>query len=324
MFKSIWKLPLCFQIKTSLHQSYSKSVLEFILFLFMRLRENLLLIRAGDYIKNLIIFVPVVFAQKAGDRGLWLPLLLTFLAFCLCSSFVYIFNDLHDRHSDRLHPVKCRRPLASGSIKPGNAIIVALLMLTAGIGLAASQNIMLLYILIIYIAQNILYTLLLKKVLILDILVIALGYLLRVYSGGLMANVPISYWLYIMTILLSLTISLGKRYDDLILSSTSEQYNVLQRRARYGKKLLYVLIAFTLISSMITYIIYTFDPSLPVSHNAVWYFLTIIPVTVGLGRYAVHIYRKIALGSPLHLLLSDRWILASMIVWTLMQFWFHS
>jgi decaprenyl-phosphate phosphoribosyltransferase len=288
----------------------------------MRFKDFLRLIRASDYVKNLMVWVPLIFAQKIGELQLWWPLLGTFLAFCLVSSCVYIFNDISDREWDRYHRIKRSRPIASGKVSLRQACALAIFFFVTGSALGIIIEPVLFYILLLYTAQNILYSVLFKKVIILDILVIAFGFLLRVYAGGIVAGVPISAWLYVMTILLSLTLSLGKRLDDQFLRTLSD--NAKKSRASYTEKSLLIMIGITLTGSMVTYCLYTLFGHAPLYRNPLFYVVTIIPVAFGLGRYAWHILKRKDIGNPVKLLYHDRWIQGSMIVWIALQLWFHA
>ncbi len=289
--------------------------------LLMILREILRLLRPADALKNLLVFAPLVFAGGAGELSAWPPLLILFAAFCACASAVYIFNDLLDRGQDRRHPIKARRPLAAGTISPRTAVLLSLLLLAVGMLLAGLTDPVIMLILGIYVFQNIFYSLILKKILLIDLIIIALGYLLRVYAGGYTAEVPVSNWILMMTALLSFIISIGKRRDDLALIGTDHEQH---KRPDYSLRFLKILMFICIPLTALLYLVYTLDPAVSVSHHREYYFLSALPVWTALAAYAKSFLKSHGLGSPVRLLARNLWIGIPLLLWIALQWWFHT
>ncbi|HDT13506.1 MAG TPA: decaprenyl-phosphate phosphoribosyltransferase, partial [Candidatus Aminicenantes bacterium] len=174
-------------------------------------------LRAQQWIKNLFIFGPLLFSQNLSNGPLLYLAFRAFVAFCMISSAQYIFNDIRDLEEDRSHPIKSLRPLASGRMKMGLAVALLIGMGLGGFLIAATISLPFLLIAIGYFVLQALYTVWLKHIVILDVFIIAAGFLIRVIAGGLAVDVEISSWLLICTILLSLFLALGKRRYELTL-----------------------------------------------------------------------------------------------------------
>src|SRR5689334_22688739 len=177
------------------------------------------LLRPKDWAKNAFLLVPVFFSAKLFDVAKLQHLLAGFFAFSFVASCIYILNDYRDITEDRKHPVKSKRPLASGKVKPAYALAIAAFLLVAGFLLAyvADPKLRFNAILSFYLVLNIGYSLGLKNISILDIMIIASGFVLRLKAGGYIADVNVSAWLTLMTLLLALFMAIAKRRDDLML-----------------------------------------------------------------------------------------------------------
>ncbi|MDI6616246.1 MAG: UbiA family prenyltransferase, partial [Syntrophaceae bacterium] len=181
------------------------------------MKEYLSLLRIPQYLKNLFIFLPLFFALQLANVHLLGRAGLAFVFFCLLASGVYIFNDYHDREEDRRHPKKKIRPLAAGRVAAGSALALGALLTAAGLAGAWLLDVSLLYLFLMYLILNIFYTLKLKHVPLLDIFIIALGFVVRIFVGGVVTGVRIYPWIIVMTFLLSLFLALGKRRDDVLI-----------------------------------------------------------------------------------------------------------
>ena len=171
------------------------------------------LIRISHWSKNFFMFAPLFFSGQFTNIDKLYQLVAGFLSFCLVSSSVYIFNDISDLNEDRIHLKKKSRPLAAGKISVRNSIFISMLFLTIGMLLAAYLNPFFLSLLGIYLLINILYTLKLKEIAILDVSIIAIGFVLRISAGGILVDVSVSHWLVIMTFLLALFLAFAKKFD---------------------------------------------------------------------------------------------------------------
>ncbi|MCX6740781.1 MAG: UbiA prenyltransferase family protein, partial [Candidatus Parcubacteria bacterium] len=178
--------------------------------------------RIRQWIKNLLIFVPLIFV-KALFNGhlLWLAVV-AFLAFSLVASGVYVFNDLCDLKRDQNHPRKSTRPLAAGQIKPKTAKILLIVLLIVGLGLSLLVNSKLFWLLIFYILLNLAYSLKFKKVALIDLLVVAAMYLIRIYAGAIVISVAVSDWLLLTTLFGALLIVISKRRSELITNTNAD------------------------------------------------------------------------------------------------------
>ena len=192
------------------------------------------LLRPKHYIKNLIIFIPLVFAGKLLNAPMILSCLGAFAVFSLISSVIYIINDLRDVEKDRQHPTKRNRPIASGKVKPAGAITAAaiILVLSVVIGILCRFGLAAWLILGVYFALNLAYSLGLKRIPILDVTILALGYILRLMLGGAVTGIEISGWLYLGIISVSYYMGLGKRRNEM--RSTSTESREVLRHYNYS------------------------------------------------------------------------------------------
>lgn len=209
------------------------------------------LLRVKNYIKNLLVLLPVLFGKRLFDVGLLPNMIWSFVAFSALSSAVYIFNDLCDCNRDRNHPIKCKRPIASGDISKKTAIIlIVVLMLVCIIanyfacGLENKAWILLL----LYLVQNILYSLVLKKAPIVDIAIIAFGFLIRAFYGSAISGIEVSKWFYLTIIAISFYIGFGKRRNELAIAEKDETRPVLEHyNYNFLDKNMYVCSALTIV-----------------------------------------------------------------------------
>ena len=180
--------------------------------------KYLRLLRVKHYIKNVLVFLPLFFSREITAPGLLAHALYAFAVFCLLSSAVYILNDLRDAERDRRHPVKCRRPIASGEIGERTAGVLCVLLIAAAAALMLLSGGGWLAVLVpaAYLLLNTGYSLGLKNVPILDIVILAAGYLLRVLCGAVYTNIPISGWLYLTVIAMAFYLGLGKRRGEML------------------------------------------------------------------------------------------------------------
>ena len=178
--------------------------------------EYLKLLRIKHYIKNLLIFIPVFFGERFFDSGCLKNGVLGFIAFCMISSAVYILNDYKDIEKDRKHPTKKNRPLASGRVQKKTALVIMGICMAVAAGISVLiGNIPAAVCLLLYFVLNVAYSMGLKNRPIVDIVILASGFVIRVFYGGFVTGIPISNWLYLMVITVSLYMGLGKRRNEL-------------------------------------------------------------------------------------------------------------
>ena len=186
--------------------------------------------RPKSWLKNVFVFIPITFALELTDINKLLLTSVLFAAFCLVSSAVYVLNDIVDADKDVLHPVKCKRPIASGAISKGKAVIFAILLLVVGLVLAGCIAWLALVLVVAYFLINVAYSFSLKHKPIYDCFCIAAGFVLRVFVGGTVITGGVSDWLFMTVVAMSLFMAFGKRRGELIKTSgTGETRAVLER-----------------------------------------------------------------------------------------------
>lgn len=278
--------------------------------------EILKSMRPQQWIKNLFVFAPLVFSRNLLVGPLLLKTCEAFVAFCLVSSAHYIFNDLRDIEEDRKHPVKSSRPLASGRLKKGPAVAALVVIGAAGVGLAASINRPFLLITLGYLVLQTAYSMWLKHVVILDVFVIAAGFLIRVVAGGLAITVEISSWLLICTILLSLFLAMGKRrYELVLLDKDAASHRPILRE--YNTYLLDQMISVVTASTLLAYCLYTISAETVAKFGTRNLIFTVPFVLYGIFRYLYLIHQKAGGGTPESLIIRDKPLLLDIFLWVL-------
>lgn len=274
------------------------------------------LIRLSHYIKNLFIFMPLFFAGKINNLDLLLNAVISFIAFCAIASAIYILNDIRDLSSDLQHPRKKFRPIASGAISIKNAILIMAILLILGVSLLALLFIEALFILIAYILLNIAYSFYLKKIAIVDVTVIAIGFVLRVFLGSVVTGTILSEWLIIMTFLIAMFIAFAKRRDDVLLFLDSGKK---MRKVVDGYNLKFIDIVMSIISSVIivVYILYSVSNEVQQRFQNEYIYFTTLFVILGLMRYLQLTFIKENTGSPIMIILYDRFIKTTIFLWVL-------
>ena len=217
------------------------------------------LLRPRDWAKNLFLLIPLFFSGGLFSWDVYPALLMGIVAFCCVASSIYIINDYMDLNDDRKHPEKSTRPLASGAVNPTTAIIIAVLLVIAGFFIAWWIREKFLFIIAIYFFLNLAYSLGLKSIPILDVIIIAAGFVLRVKGGAVIGLIPLSEWLNIMVFLLALFMAVGKRRDDVLLKLSS---GTDMRKSVKGYNLEFLNVATSLICAVIVvaYFMYTMSP----------------------------------------------------------------
>ena len=269
------------------------------------------LLRPLQWLKNGFVFAPIFFSNHLLESAYFWPTLLVFVSFCLISSSIYCFNDLQDVEADRQHPKKCQRPIASGnvSVKSGYAMMfLCMIGAFALLPLARSVNTPYLYIIIGgYWVMNIAYCLRLKQIAILDVSIIAIGFVMRVLIGGIVLDIWISHWLVLMTFLVTLFLAFTKRNDDYRLY---EQTGQKPRVSITGYNKTFINEATAIIASvtMVSYIMYTMSPEVIERMGTRYVYLTSGWVLAGLLRYLQNMIVYGLSGSPTKSLVKDHFI----------------
>jgi len=280
-----------------------------------RLAAFVRLARPHQYIKNTFVFLPLFFGWKLSVPAALGSATLAFVAFCLTASAVYVINDLKDIEEDRAHPAKRNRPLASGVLSPGAALVFGAVLLVGAAVLAAwIGSVGFAAILAGYLGINILYSFSLKHRSLIDLACIAVCFVLRVFAGGVVTGVPPSHWIVLMTFLLALFLGFAKRRDDLLLSAAGCEKT---RRSLDGYNLEFVSVAMMIMAAVVivSYILYTLSPEVIAKHGSDKLYLTAIFVIMGMLRYLQITLVECKSGSPTLVLLRDGFIQASLVLW---------
>lgn len=266
--------------------------------------------RPKQWIKNCFIFAALVFSQNLFVPRMISISVMAFIAFCLISISVYLFNDLMDIEKDKKHPNKRYRPLASGRLSPLVAKIVFIIALFASLITSFFINMNFLLIVSAYFTIQLVYSKLLKEVVILDVFSIASGFFLRVAAGAVAIRVPMSAWLLLCTIFISLFLALGKRRHEL---TTLGEYATEHRKVlnEYNGHLLDQMVSIVTAGTVLTYSLYTLSPETIERFNTKNLWLTIPVVLYGIFRYLYRVYQKEEGGRPEKILLDDKPLLLS-------------
>ena len=260
--------------------------------------------------------MPLFFAGQFSDLQQLIKLFLAFVAFSICASAIYILNDSRDVAEDRLHPKKRLRPLAAGTISLPMAITLMILLLVTGIFVMGYLSLHALAILGLYLVLNILYSFFLKHVSILDVTIIAIGFVLRIFVGAIVTDTPLSQWIVIMTFLLALFLALAKRRDGVLLFLETNQK---MRKVIKDYNLKFVEGAMMIMSSVtiVAYILYTTSVEVVQRLNSEFVYLTALYVILGILRYMQLSLLENNSGSPTDLVLKDSFLITVILGWIL-------
>ncbi|HPB56548.1 MAG TPA: decaprenyl-phosphate phosphoribosyltransferase [Candidatus Aminicenantes bacterium] len=280
-----------------------------------RFSQYFTLLRPHQWVKNSIVFAPLIFSRHFLEVSSVLKTLLTFFGFSLLASASYVLNDMVDREKDRIHPVKRNRPLASGSVSLKEALILLFLCLGAGTTILLLQARGVVWVGLAYFLMVTLYSFFLKSIVILDILIIAIGFDLRAFIGSLAIGVTLSPWLIISVFLLALFLASTKRRQELVkLDGANQHKRVL---SFYSPALLDQMVSILASTTLIAYTLYTLAPvrGAVKREGEELLFLTVPFVVYGIFRYLYLIYKKNDFGDPTDTLLKDLPLLIDLGLW---------
>lgn len=271
-------------------------------------------LRPEQWLKNGFVLVPLVFSGLLDEPAVWARSAVALAAFCAASSSVYLVNDVLDREADRLHPSKRSRPIAAGELSVGVALGVAVVLAVAALAAASSLGRWFAVVLGAYIVLVVLYSVVIKRVVFVDVLVLAAGFVLRVVGGAVAIDVPMSRWLLLCAYLLALYLALGKRRAELALlgDSAGTHREVL---GHYSLALVDQAISVVLGATVLAYTLYTVAPDTVAKVGSEGLMITVPIVLYGLFRYLYLLHRRSAGGSPTRVLLTDRPLLMAVLVW---------
>lgn len=285
-----------------------------------KVKHYLQLMRIHQWVKNFFIFLPLFFSFKMDHIPLLIADLWAFVGFCVIASSIYIINDWNDIATDRLHPEKRNRPLASGAINKKEALlmILSLVAVSLSVYIFVLGNYIALALLVSYFILNIFYSLRLKHIPVIDISIVAIGFVIRIFIGGVVTDTPLSRWIVVMTFLLAIFLALGKRRDDVVIYEETGD-KVRKNVDGYNIPFLNVAIVVVAAVMMVAYIMYTISQEVT-ERNGDNLYLTSFFVFVGLFRYLQIIFVEDRSGNPTLIFLKDNFIRIIIILWIISFF----
>lgn len=284
-------------------------------------RQIITLIRPHQLVKNIFVFTPLFFDRHVTDWHYVWPCLVAFIAFCLAASGIYCFNDIHDADADRQHPVKCMRPVASGAVSKQTAYVtmsivwILAIMLVAWACIYSGRiRIGLIGTLLLYVVMNVAYCIKLKQIALLDVFMIAIGFVLRVAAGGMATGIILSHWIVLTTFLLTLFLAVAKRRDDAAIYETTgvkARKNVECYNMDFLNQSIGVLGSVTIVC----YILYTVSDEVVERMGSHYLYVTSVFVLAGIMRYMQITLVDRKSGNPTKVLLQDHFIHVCIIGW---------
>jgi len=278
---------------------------------------NLLIaLRPAQWTKNLLVFAGLLFGMQLFVPWAVARALGAFVIFCALSGAVYLINDIADRESDRRHPLKARRPIASGALPVSTAAAAAAVIAAVALGASFALGRTFALVAAAYVALQMLYSGPLKQIVIIDVLTVSIGFVLRAVAGAVAVRVEFSKWLLVCTILLALFIALAKRRHEIVLlaGDAATHRPIL---GEYSPYLLDQMISVVTASTLVAYIFYTISPETEEKFGTPWLGLTVPFPLYGIFRYLYLVHRREGGGSPSDLLLTDRPLLVCVALWAL-------
>lgn len=276
------------------------------------------LMRPYQWVKNVFVFIPLFFGGQLTEMDQLLNSIIMFVAFCLAASSIYCFNDIIDVEADRNHYAKRNRPIASGAVSIKEAYVIMFLLIAVSIAILwlFLPEVNALIVVMAYWILQMAYCAILKRQAIVDVTILAFGFVLRIIAGGIAADVTVSKWLVLMTFLLTLFLGFAKRRDDVLL------YNKDGKSPRYNTRrynLTFLNQALTICGSvmLVCYIMYTVSPEVMAKFGSHYIYLTSIYVLLGLLRYIQLTVVDEKSGDPTKMLLHDRFIRLDVLAWLL-------
>lgn len=284
--------------------------------------------RPNQWIKNLVVFVPIIFNGELFNPSAFILSFITFVIFCMMSSASYLLNDIIDLPFDRQHPIKKMRPIASGELPIADATFALFILVLVSITLALSLRISLGIVVTLFFLTHVLYTFYLKQYTLFDIFTIAVSFMLRLLGGEIISGYHVPIWLWLTTFFFALFIASVKRHSEFVNQGTKTRAVL----AKYSNELLLFLVTSFSVLSIVSYSMYTFveriphintqlstflAPLLRSPDNRKWFMLTIPFVVFGIARYAQLLYAKRQGEEPEKLVTHDRVLLTTIFLWGL-------
>jgi 4-hydroxybenzoate polyprenyltransferase len=271
-------------------------------------------LRPRQWTKNLVVFAGLIFGPKLDDLGAVASATVAFFVFCLLSGVVYLINDVRDREADQHHPLKRHRPIASGALSPGAALVWAGVIAVSALAVALQLSPSFAMVALMYVVVLGLYSISLKHLVILDVLTIAFGFVLRAWAGAEAVHVDVSHWLLLLALLLALFIGFGKRRAELVtLAEDAREHR--RSLAEYSPYLLDQMINVVSSSTLLAYALYTIDAQTVAKFHTDMLLWTFPFPLYGILRYLYLVHQRDGGGDPSELLLTDPPLLACVALW---------
>lgn len=272
------------------------------------------LLRPAQWIKNFFVFAPILFGGELFNIHALLKGVIAFFAFSFAASSIYCFNDIHDVADDRRHPEKCHRPIASGAVTIPQAYGLMFLMFALAVLACIPIGFSALFVILFYWCLNLAYCAKLKQFAIIDVCVVAFGFVLRMLAGGEATDIGLSKWIVLMTFLITLFMSFAKRRDDVIrMEKTGEAPR--KNTIRYNSTFMDQALTITASVTLVCYIMYTVSPEVMENFNSEYLYLTSIYVLLGLLRYIQIAVVDKKSGNPTKVIIHDRFIQLDVLAW---------
>ena len=271
--------------------------------------EMIKLMRPKQWIKNLFVFAALIFSMKFLSTFHMGQAILCFVLFCMISSSIYILNDIVDVEKDRLHPKKKNRPLAKGTVSIKAAVGVSIILMISSVLAGFLFNPLVGTVITLYLINNLIYSFKIKHIVIMDIISIAIGFILRVVAGAFAIDVGISAWILVCTFFISLFLGIGKRRGEIL----ALEHNAHDHRANlkdYTEEFVNQITSIVVACTIMSYSLYTFT-----AYEHMYMMLTIPFVVYGIFRYLNLIYTQDEGGSPTELVLTDKLIIIDVVLW---------
>lgn len=287
------------------------------------MKDIIKLLRPYQWLKNLFVFAPVFFNGSVLDIDYLLPSFMVFFSFCMAASSIYCFNDIYDAETDRMHPIKRNRPIASGAVSKNMGyclmiicLVLSIIMIFSFCWHSDSARIIIFTLILFYVLINIAYCVWLKHKAIVDVFIIAMGFVIRIYAGGAATGIELTNWLVLMTFLLALFLAFAKRRDDVAMYETTGKV-VRDNITRYTLDYMNQVIGIIASVTMVCYIMYTVSPEVIDRFHSSKIYLTSVFVLAGIVRYLQVTMVDVKSGSPTKVLLHDKFIQSCVFGWIL-------
>ena len=275
------------------------------------------LLRPTQWIKNVFLFAPLIFSKHLFEATYFWREALAFAGFCLISSVVYVINDIADREADKLHPIKRNRPLASGTLSVFDCAVIAIILFVLAVCLIPYLNIQFWYAIALYGLLNIAYSFWLKQVVLVDVFIIAAGFMLRVLAGVFAIEVVISSWLVLCTLFVSVFLAISKRRGELMLSASTDSFASRPVLKQYDVAFMDQIMTVAASGMAISYALYTVAERTVIIYGTENLIFTTVFVLFGIFRYLFLMRGRKTDDNPMHLLLSDAPLVVNILLWFL-------